>query len=361
MWIWLIRIFGWGAFYFFLVFLANTKCEANRCSADVPFISLGMLIIYIALYYLHRVWIRVTIRRGKIGKYFKCLIPFMLLSSTTVLYLWIHFFSKEQVNFIEAFFYHLKLIPLFLDGISSSVNNETANAIFLILIWTVTWLLFIVNFQITITKDWFSGATIEDQLIHTENAFLKTQLNPHLFKNMLNNVYALVALKKEEALNAIEKLQTFMEYMLYKSNAQRVPLEMEINYIKDLLEIESYRLPKNFKQEFVVEGDISNKYIAPLILLPFIENIFSHGDLNSEDAFISIKIEVKKDELVYTVRNKIPENIASKKSGGIGLKNLENRLNITYPLFITKLSNKLNNNIYQAKLEIFDLSNHIAE
>jgi len=347
---WFFRIAFWGGLLFFLLLLMSAHPENALIS----------WILYFAFYYGNRWWMRFTLRRKKFKLYFFTVILVILFIGTIACTLLIDSGSKisEAQN---SFFDEL------LKGSSDSSrqmidSGAAAIAIFFLYFshYIFLSLMQMVNFQVTVVKDWFHGAHMDDKLEHTTDKLLKTELNPHLFKNMLNNIYTLVLLKKDEAAIAIEKLKSFMEYMLYGSNDKRVALSKEIEYISDLIEIEKFRLPENFKLSFKISGNPDGKFIAPLILLPFIENVFRHGDLSSEQAFIDISIKIKSNHLEYAVKNNIPvrKSDTHEYKGGKGLSNLKSRLEITYRGFLGSnyiLKTEPNGSTYNACLELLDL------
>jgi len=164
-----------------------------------------------------------------------------------------------------------------------------------------------------------------------ENQNLKNQLSPHFLNNTLNNIYSLLLYDTEKARESIIKLKRFLSYLLYETSDNRlVSLEQEMNYINDYIELNKIKLEDELsidKHFAVVNPDA--KHIAPLILSPFVENAFKHGDIRGEDAFIKIELIVHGNELFYTVQNK-PKTDKNVKPG-IGTKNLQQRLKLLYP------------------------------
>ncbi len=164
-----------------------------------------------------------------------------------------------------------------------------------------------------------------------ENQNLKNQLSPHFLNNTLNNIYSLLLYDTEKARESIIKLKRFLSYLLYEtSDNKMVSLEQEMNYINDYIELNKIKLEDELRidKHFAVVNPDS-KHIAPLILSPFVENAFKHGDIRGEDAFIKIELIVHGNELFYTVQNKprSDKNITA----GIGTKNLQQRLKLLYP------------------------------
>lgn len=187
------------------------------------------------------------------------------------------------------------------------------------------------------TFDWFKNLRIrrelENQNLTSELAFLKSQINPHFLFNTLNNIHTLAYKKADGAPEAIMKLSELMRYMIYDSNTDLVPLSKELQYLQSFIDLQELRFKTKGIVSFKVEGDISEKHIAPLILFPFVENAFKHGaKLNNADAIqISLRID---NDLVYEVRNgTVGSNYIQQKDGvgGIGLENIKRRLELIYP------------------------------
>lgn len=190
----------------------------------------------------------------------------------------------------------------------------------------------------------------KENTLEKENQYLKTQLSPHFLNNTLNNIYSLVLYDQESARESIGKLKRFLSYLLYEtSDEDIVSLEQEMNYINDYIELYQIKLKDgiDIKKNYSVVNPAA-KQIAPLILSPFIENAFKHGDIRSEDAFIDIEIIVDDNTLFYTVRNKIKNNNKEEKPG-LGTKNFRRRLDVLYPNIYQYYTN-VKDDIFTAKL-----------
>ena len=207
---------------------------------------------------------------------------------------------------------------------------------------------FLVNFFIagtsTIVKiitDWGKQLRekheLQTQTMQSELRFLKSQINPHFLFNTLNNLYALTLKKDDKAPEIVIKLSEMMRYMLYECNEKKVLLGKEINYLKNYLDLEKLRQGKNMTISFQHSGDPGNKEIAPLMFIPFLENSFKHGLSHQiEQGYVNIKLQVNDNEVDFFIENSKPEKLPTpltkgKKSGGIGLVNVQRRLNLLYP------------------------------
>ncbi len=177
---------------------------------------------------------------------------------------------------------------------------------------------------------------LETQRMQSEIKFLKSQINPHFLFNTLNSLYALTLKKSDKAPEIVIKLSEMMRYMLYECNERRVPLQKEVNYIQNYLDMERLRQSGHADISFRVEGQVTDQTIAPLIFIPFLENSFKHG-LNQQisEGYVHVIMKVLGNKLLLRICNskagKAPQPI-DKPSGGIGLANVQRRLNLLYPL-----------------------------
>lgn len=165
----------------------------------------------------------------------------------------------------------------------------------------------------------------------SELKFLRSQVNPHFLFNTLNNLYSLVATESSQALPVIDKLSGLLRYSLY-DHAPMVALDREILYLKDFLELESLRVDGLVPPE-VDFGPFSKDWqLPPLLLVPFIENAFKHGDLKNVDRPLLIQLNELENRLHFRVENLIRKEIISQDEvGGIGLANVRKRLDLMYP------------------------------
>ncbi|NQU86735.1 MAG: histidine kinase [Mariniphaga sp.] len=212
---------------------------------------------------------------------------------------------------------------------------------------------------VLIFKKWFTDEQTRRKLAiekhEAELKFLKAQIHPHFLFNTLNNLYGLTLIKSDKTPDIVLKLSGLLDYMLYKSNDDFVPLEKEIEILKSYIELEKIRYDNRLDLEFKIEGQSQNHQIAPLILLPFIENSFKHGASSDRSKpVIIILMLVKKDYLFLNVKNTVPASSKADKDygEGIGLKNVRRRLELIYPdLFLLELDDKKSS--YEVNLKIY--------
>jgi LytS/YehU family sensor histidine kinase len=176
--------------------------------------------------------------------------------------------------------------------------------------------------------------TTELKLREAELQLLKAQIHPHFLFNTLNNLYGLTLEKSEEAPQLVLRLSEMLDYILYRCNEKRVLLSEEIKNLKNYIEIEKVRYSKNLELKLNFPKETGKNKIAPLILLPFIENAFKHGASNfAGEATIVFSIVLNNNQLEISLKNSKNEknHKNSHSSSGIGLNNVKKRLEFLYP------------------------------
>lgn len=174
---------------------------------------------------------------------------------------------------------------------------------------------------------------LEKEKLAAELKLLKSQINPHFLFNTLNNLYVLTLNHSEKAPLMVHKLSELMSYMLYDSNQAEVPLEKEIQYIKNYIDLEKIRYGERLEVILKIYGNLEKIMIAPLLMLPLIENSFKHGARNQlSEGWIHIDIEVENERITLKVENSKPNfQQEYSKTSGIGLTNVKRRLVHLYP------------------------------
>ena len=170
---------------------------------------------------------------------------------------------------------------------------------------------------------------IEKEKFSAELGLLKAQINPHFFFNTLNSLYALTLKGSKQASNVVLRLSDLMHYMLYEAAANKVLLRDEIKYLENYISIEQMRFAERLEISFQYSGDIDGKMIAPLLLLPFVENAFKHG-IEDNSGWITINLKVAGTRLYLKVENSCTA-VSKQKGKGVGLNNVKRRLELTYP------------------------------
>lgn len=185
--------------------------------------------------------------------------------------------------------------------------------------------------------------------LQTELAMLKNQVNPHFMFNTLNSLYVMSKKNDKNLSESIMMLSDLMRYQLYDADHEKVSLKKELEYIQNYIDLEEMRR-SDLKVTFQIEGDVLNKEISPLLLLPFVENGFKHSfTIEEEKNQMAIDVKIEDYKLSFDCKNN--KGISETGPGGIGLKNVKRRLELLYPNAY-KLENKLNDGFYFVHLEI---------
>jgi sensor histidine kinase YesM len=174
--------------------------------------------------------------------------------------------------------------------------------------------------------------TVQQEKKDAELSYLKSQINPHFLFNTLNLIYSLIIKKSQQAADAVVQLANMMRYVLYESDKNFVPLQDEINYINNYYALQQTRFGNSIHLDFAITGEVRpGKKIAPLILIPFVENAFKHGVNAEENSSIKIRIDINDNDLVLNAYNtKVHTAILNKSEGGVGIINTKNRLQLLY-------------------------------
>lgn len=192
---------------------------------------------------------------------------------------------------------------------------------------------------------------LENEKLKAELSLLRHQINPHFLFNIINDIYYLALIKSEKTAEAMLKLSDLLRYILYEKE-EWVPLEKEINYLKEFIHLHKIRFPNNVVNFELKNADlIHNQVIPPMLLSTFVENAFKHGAPGTNENPIKISIGISLGALHYKVTNPIDKNIVKDKTSGIGIPNLEKRLNLLFPKK-HELSYSNNDEHFEAKLEI---------
>jgi len=207
------------------------------------------------------------------------------------------------------------------------------------------------------TKQWLLNKEKLKLLDKTtaELALLKNQINPHFLFNILNSLFAM-AIEKEadELAESITQLTGMMRYTIYENNEKYVPLEKEVAYIENYIQLQRLRFTKNeVPINFKLIGELKNARISPMLLINFVENAFKHGISLKKVSFVDIELMLVDNMLSFSVINTMhrQNDKAMDTPGGFGLKHTQKLLQLLYPGDYTlKISEA--NDLYQVDLEI---------
>lgn len=201
----------------------------------------------------------------------------------------------------------------------------------------ITLVVLAIGTSITTVQKWQKDAQLrqllEQEKTSTELSFLKAQINPHFFFNTLNNIYALTMINIESSRQALHTLSRMMRYVLYETPSGTTLLSKELLFIQDYIQLMQLRLTENVQVTFQKPNLVSDVVIAPMLLLPFVENAFKHGVSTLAPCHIRIIVAQHGPELQVDVTNtKVNEmKLVLEESNGIGLVNTRRRLDLLYP------------------------------
>jgi len=198
--------------------------------------------------------------------------------------------------------------------------------------------------MINLVKRWWLKQKETEQLAkektNAELQLLKVQIHPHFLFNTLNNIYFFTLTNSAQAPIMINKLSGLLNYILHECDRPFVPLEKEIKMIQDYMALEKIRYAEQLEMTIDIDGSPGEKIIAPLLLIPFVENSFKHGASKMiTNPWVTLSIKIEKDSLHFIIRNSQPmktETVTTKaclpnRQGNIGLKNVTKRLELLYP------------------------------
>ncbi|MEJ0034026.1 MAG: histidine kinase [Bacteroidota bacterium] len=188
---------------------------------------------------------------------------------------------------------------------------------------------------IKLLKHWYVKSSenerLEKEKLRAELELLKNQLHPHFMFNTLNSIYSMALRNSQHTAEAIHKLSNLMRYMITECNMPAIALEQEIQVIQTYIDLEKGRLGDRLDHSMNIHGELSGHRIAPLLLLPFVENSFKHGAFMVEDhAWVSLDIMLEDDQFVFKLING-KNNTAKPPQSGLGLVNVKKRLDLLYP------------------------------
>jgi two-component system, LytTR family, sensor kinase len=196
----------------------------------------------------------------------------------------------------------------------------------------------LVAVAIKLLKYWYANKQAQQILtkekLQAELNFLKTPIHPHFLFNTLNNLYALTLKKSDRAPDMVLKLSELINYMLYECTSDEVPLSKEVKFIRNYIDIEKMRYGDKLDVDIRVSGEINDRKIAPLMILPFVENCFKHGaSENLQQSWVKITVDAPDEHIVVKVENSKSGDNGHIRNGseGIGIQNVKRRLDLLYP------------------------------
>jgi len=272
------------------------------------------------------------------------LVPLMLLFYFNVYFLFNKFFQPEKIGLYVllllfsaiATYYIINTIDYYVIALQYPWGKHLS--FWLVFMRSALLILGIISLSIAFRTIQIANqkekeaAALRNENLETELKFLKSQINPHFLFNALHNIYTLSYLGSKNAADMILKLSNLLRYMTYEGNKDWVPIEKEVDYLRDFIDLQKLKEEHNgninIQYEIATEGII----IPPMLLIPFIENSFKHSKIeDKEEGWININMYANKQKLHFHVANSQPVKSFTKDHvGGVGLKNVKRRLDLIY-------------------------------
>ncbi len=187
-------------------------------------------------------------------------------------------------------------------------------------------------------KEWYLNywqtQKLKKEKLEAELNMLKAQVHPHFLFNTINNIYSLALDRSSQTADALLRLSDLLHYMLYECNRARQPLEREVEMMKSYIDLEKLRYGNRLDLQMHMDDIPKHVKIAPLLLIPFVENCFKHGVSESIDqSWMSIDLRLTDHQMTLKIDNSKAEEakVHGDHKNGIGLNNVRRRLSLEYP------------------------------
>jgi two-component system, LytTR family, sensor kinase len=182
---------------------------------------------------------------------------------------------------------------------------------------------------------------------------VKSQLNPHFLFNTIHNIDVLIEKDASKASSYLNKLSDIMRFMLYETKPSKIPLIKEWAYLEKYIELQKIRISNSKSVQYSWQGEVENVMIAPMLLIPFVENAFKHAEGVKSDDAIVIGLKVEKNCIYFDCKNRfLSKNKENEEYGGLGNDLINKRLQLLYgKKHELKISE--NENFYQVNLTLF--------
>ncbi len=230
---------------------------------------------------------------------------------------------------------------------SFDFNSTNKQNFFYNLYYNFSVALFYVVFTMALntSKQWFwqqlTLKRIQMENLETELRYLKAQMNPHFLFNSINTIYFQIDKKNVEARTSLQKFAELLRYQLYDCNEDTISIEKEVEYLKSYIDLQRLRKNSNHSINFSAGEDVRGFALAPLLLLPFVENSFKHlSNFDDKPNHVNVNLYRQNGHFEFEVSNSKNNTETSKNYNGIGLKNVQRRLEL---LYANKYSLAINN------------------
>jgi len=265
------------------------------------------------------------------------LIPEMLLKKRYLIFILAFILTFTLVVFIEWTINFFILYPAIYSEFDNWKESMTYFSGSGLMIYISLGFVILLASAIKLSRYWIQSqqdkAELEIQNRKSELALLRSQVNPHFLFNTLNNIDTLIRKDPDKASDSVVKLSEIMRYFIYEATTDKVPLEKELDYLNNFIELQRIRHKDPGFIRFQVSGSPGGKEIAPMLFIPFVENAFKHGSKGNRIPAITVDLKILPREIRFEVVNFTdPHHNQPKDPGkGIGLINVIRRLELIYP------------------------------
>ena len=253
--------------------------------------------------------------------------------------------------FIVLFFFYTFLLIILLE-----LFGEKNEPLGLYKFVTNTWVIFSLIYCVVqyVSESHTRLREMAIQKARVELSALKAQINPHFLFNVLKNLYGTAIVEDSpKTAEGIQQLSSIMRHVVEGTKNERISAEKEVQFLYDFVELNKIRIPKrdNIKININIDWDEQSTQIAPLLVIPYIENAFKYGISTTQESFIDLNFKIEDKKLIFSCRNSIIKQFDKLEVGtSTGLENTKRRLDLNYPnKHILKISNE--NNIFEVSLE----------
>ena len=306
-----LHAFFWFCAWFFFFFYYKRYSQVNSYTLLASFIN---LLVAAATVYTFN--------------YF--LIPRILLKKN-----WKKFIAFAFVAIVLFFYIELLLTLVLVVRLLYAGHSLFPEMVDVVMLFFNMFFVVFIAIAIKFYKRWsekdYREQKILKEKVEVELQMLRTQINPHFLFNTLNSIYVLAMKNSEQTANTVMKLSNILDYILYKIDALRIPVETEIQIIENYIELEKIRFTDRVDLSFSSECRSKDIQIPPMLIIPFIENAFKHGVAKSlERSWIKVILRENGQMMDITVSNSKDQKQTKSETGGIGLANVRKRLEILF-------------------------------
>ena len=350
----LIHVLAWG-----LLALALLLFQPMQGRVVLPtqyWVRQGaLLILWMSAFYVTaRVSVPRLLLRGRTGWFV------LTLAATVALILLIERFIESSLHISELMRQAFHAAELAERRAVPSATPRPPRSHFDLVGLLITLLVLGIGTAITVVQHWQQEARLRERLdqqrTEAELSLLKAQINPHFFFNTLNNIYSLTLIDGERARAALHRLSRMMRYVLYDTASGHAQLSQEVAFIQDYINLMQLRLTDRVQVTFEHPEPVREVLIAPMLLLPFVENAFKHGVAATAPSHIYIGLrQPTAQQLEIEVRNTLFPASTTDLAGsnGIGLTNTQRRLDLLYPgRYTLHVTPKTPTNEFEVKLKL---------